>query len=132
MPSVKGACQKPVHSLAEPLNPPCCPCLVTLRSSLTDILPGQGLYFETLAQSWRARNCDGNEYGVDKVTYGLSAFPCRGCPLNMVASTNRTGYPRSAAFFVRDNATGAQGFTSPLACVNQAGEWLACPWVGEP
>lgn len=88
----------------------------------SDILPGQGLYYETLSQSWRAKNCDSNSYGVDKVTYGLSAFPCRGCPLNMVTSSNRTGFPNSASYFARDAASGAQGFTSPLACVNQAGE----------
>jgi hypothetical protein len=92
-------------------------------SSRADIRPGQGLYYETLSQSWRAKNCNSNTYGVDKVTYGLSTFPCRPCPANMVASTNRTGYPNSWSYFVSDAATGTEGFTSPMACVNQAGEF---------
>lgn len=96
-------------------NPPCVP-------AAADILPGQGLYFETLTQSWRARNCStGNSYGVDKIAYGLTATACRSCPLNMVTSTNNATYPRSASFYVSDSTAGNAGFISPLACVNQAG-----------
>lgn len=84
-------------------------------------MPGQGLYFETLTQSWRARNCSSNSYGVDKIAYGLTSFACRPCPQGMTTSTDATQYPNSAAWFVRDNATGTEGFTSPMACVNQAG-----------
>jgi hypothetical protein len=42
-----------------------------------DIMPGQGLYYSTLTQSWRARNCDTNNYGVNNRTYGLTPFACR-------------------------------------------------------
>lgn len=98
----------------------CAPCCL---SSPADIRPGQGLYYETLSQSWRAKNCNSNTYGVDKVTYGLSTSSCRPCPANMVASTNRTGYPNSWSYFVSDAATGTEGFISPMACVNQAGEF---------
>lgn len=44
-----------------------------------DILSGQGLYYETLDNSWRARNCTHDMYGVPNITIGLSPFPCRNC-----------------------------------------------------
>jgi hypothetical protein len=95
----------------------CC----AVSCSAADIMPGQGLYFETLTQSWRARNCSNNNYGVDKVAYGLSSAACRPCPQGMITSTDRIQYPNSSAWFVRSNTTSTEGFTSPLACVNQAG-----------
>lgn len=84
-------------------------------------MPGQGLYYETLTKSWRARNCTANTYGVDKVAYGLVTSACKPCPLNMVTSTSNVTYPRSASWYVSDSVTQTAGFISPMACVNQAG-----------
>lgn len=42
-------------------------------------MPGQGLYYTTLTQTWRARNCVANSYGVANVTYGLTPYACREC-----------------------------------------------------
>lgn len=98
-----------------------CPCYAVLCCVAADIMPGQGLYYESLTQSWRARNCSSNNYGVDRITYGLSSSACRPCPQGMMTSTDRMQYPNSSAWFVRDNATKTEGFTSPMACVNQAG-----------
>jgi len=44
-----------------------------------DIMPGQGLYYTTLTQTWRARNCLVNSYGVSNQTYGLTPYACREC-----------------------------------------------------
>jgi hypothetical protein len=44
-----------------------------------DIQAGQGLYFETLTKTWRVKNCDTNNYGVQNITYGLTPSPCRDC-----------------------------------------------------
>lgn len=74
-----------------------------------------------LLHDCRARNCIANAYGVDKISYGLSAYACRSCPNNMVTSTNRTAFPNSAAWFA-NSTDGLGGFTSPMACVNQAGD----------
>jgi len=90
-------------------------------SSPTDIQPGQGLYYEAITKSWRATNCDGNSYGVTNKTYGLTPAPCKACPSNMVASANATAYPRSAAYYTR-NEDNTGGFTSVMACVTTAGE----------
>jgi hypothetical protein len=49
----------------------------SLAASAADIQPGQGLYFETLEGTYRARNCDSNAYGVANRTYGLTPAPCR-------------------------------------------------------
>jgi hypothetical protein len=48
------------------------PCCVLLPA---DILPGQGLY--QLNETWKAFNCNSNNYGVANVTFGLAARPCR-------------------------------------------------------
>jgi hypothetical protein len=95
--------------------------LLPLLLLTPDIMPGQGLYFETISNTWRARNCTSNSYGVDKLAYGLTPSPCKSCPQNMVTSTDNTTHPRSAAWYVSDAATATAGYTSPLACVNQAG-----------
>lgn len=41
------------------------------------IQPGQGLFYSSISQTYRARNCDDNTYGVPTRFYGLTAFPCR-------------------------------------------------------
>lgn len=58
------------------------PCLISAAVFIcginaADIQPGQGLYYSTLTQSWRARNCDSNNYGVTNRTYGLTPSACR-------------------------------------------------------
>jgi hypothetical protein len=89
-----------------------------------DIMPGQGLYFNTLTNTWRAKNCESNSYGMSNKTYGLSPAACRDCPTGQVATT-AAGYPTSASFFV-DNGDGTKGFISVKACVNQPGVCGAC------
>jgi hypothetical protein len=42
-----------------------------------DIMPGQGLYYTSTTATWRARNCDSNNYGVANITFGLTPSPCR-------------------------------------------------------
>lgn len=49
---------------------PCC---------LADIQLGQGLYYETLTKTWRAKNCLNNTYGMTNNTFGLTPNPCRDC-----------------------------------------------------
>jgi len=89
---------------------------------LADIQAGQGLYYDTLTKSWRARNCVDN-YGVTNKTYGLTPAPCKACPTNMITSTDATAYSISAAYYTR-NADNTGGFTSVMACVVTAGEHL--------
>lgn len=60
------------------------------------IQAGQGLLYQALENSWRAVNCDSNNYGVANETYGLTPAPCRACPQDMVTSKNRNSYPMSA------------------------------------
>lgn len=50
-----------------------------LHSCHADIMPGQGLYYMALNQTWRVRNCTDNMYGVSNITFGLSPSPCRNC-----------------------------------------------------
>jgi hypothetical protein len=52
---------------------------VTTSASDCYIQAGQGLYYETLTQTWRAKNCDKNSYGVQNTTFGLTPAPCRDC-----------------------------------------------------
>lgn len=73
---------------------------------------------------------------MNATTSGLNPSPCRGCPLNMVTSTDAAAYPTSASFY-RDNGDGrSAGFISKWACVNRPGYGfttrysLPCP-VGE-
>ena len=42
-------------------------------------MPGQGLYYTTLTQTWRAKNCITNSYGVANKTFGLTPYSCRDC-----------------------------------------------------
>lgn len=44
---------------------------------LTDIQTGQGLYYETLTKTWRAKDCVSDGYGVTNTTFGLTPTPCR-------------------------------------------------------
>jgi hypothetical protein len=44
-------------------------------------MPGQGLYYLTLTKTFRAKNCDSNNYGVSNITTGLAPFTCRDCEL---------------------------------------------------
>lgn len=69
--------------------------------------------------TWRAVNCDKNQYGTPNITYGLTPAPCRECPANMVANSSGA-YPASKHFFTR-NADGTGGFTDPQACVTLPG-----------
>lgn len=89
--------------------------LVSTLSHPTDILPGQGLYYTTTTQSWRAKDCNLNNYGVTNKTYGLTPYPCRDCPANMVTSTDTVNYPVSSSFYAPN------GFISALACVTADG-----------
>lgn len=90
---------------------------------LADIQAGQGLYYDTLTKSWRARNCVDNSYGVTNKTYGLTPAPCKACPTNMITSKDATAYSVSAAYYTH-NADNTGGFTSVMACVVTAGEQL--------
>lgn len=96
--------------------------LVAAVLNATDIQAGQGLYYETITGSWRAKDCANNSYGVTNVTFGLAAAPCRSCPANMVASRS-AAYSTSAAYYTR-NADNTGGFISPLACVTAPGVCL--------
>lgn len=84
----------------------------------SDILPGQGLYYATIDKSWRAKNCDSNNYGTANKTYGLTPRPCVACPSDMVANRS-TAYPASASFFTSTGT--AAGFTNERACVTRPG-----------
>lgn len=86
---------------------------------IPDIQPGQGLLYASLSKTWRAQNCNKNNYGVSAITYGLTPAPCRDCPLNMVATT-QASFVTSRRYLVT-NADGTGGFTSPFACVTTAG-----------
>jgi hypothetical protein len=44
-----------------------------------DIQAGLGLYFETLTNTWRAKECLNNTYGMTNNTFGLTPNPCRDC-----------------------------------------------------
>lgn len=76
--------------------------------------------FETLTQTWRAKDCTANSYGVANRTYGRTASPCKDCPAGMVAVNNAT-YSMSAQYF-RTSVDGSGGFTSDQACVTMPGE----------
>jgi len=93
------------------------PIYVRATAAACYIKPGQGMYFSAASSSYRAVNCETNQYGVANTTYGLAAFPCRDCPAGMQTSTSLTS---SNAYYVSDGA-GKQGFTSPMACVTKAG-----------
>jgi len=89
--------------------------------SPADILPGQGLFYQTTTKTWRAQDCTYNNYGVANITYGLTPAPCVACPSGMIASSSAT-YPTSAKFRV------AKGFNNVMACVNLPGNFhLADP-----
>lgn len=53
--------------------------------------------FNSIEKTWRAVNCDKDNYGVTNITYGLTPAPCKPCPQNMVATTNAS-YPNSASW----------------------------------
>lgn len=93
-----------------------------------DIQTGQGLYFETLTKTYRAKDCDSNSYGVSNVTYGLNPDPCRTCPDGTVAS-NMAAYSNSAQYFVR-NSDGTGGFNNVKACVTKPGGPDRCCSMG--
>lgn len=42
-----------------------------------DIEAGQALYYESLTQTYRAVNCDDDNYGVTNRTYGWTPTPCK-------------------------------------------------------
>jgi hypothetical protein len=69
---------------------------------------------------FQARNCDSNSYGVSKISYGRTVFPCRECANNMITSTDKINFPNSASHFV-DNGDGIRGFVNVNACVTRAG-----------
>lgn len=92
--------------------------LTACRLCCPDIMPGQGLYFSTLTNTWRARNCDTNSYGVSNKTYGLTPAPCRDCPTGQVATRAAPFTIPSRFFAAAGNDT---GFTSVMACVNMPG-----------
>lgn len=87
----------------------------------TDIQAGQGLYFETISQTWRAKDCTTDSYGVSNTTYGLTASPCKPCPTGTIAA-NTAAFNNSAQHFMR-NADGSGGFNSESACVMRPGEF---------
>lgn len=93
---------------------------VNITTSADDcyIMPGQGLYFSTLTNTWRARNCDSNSYGVANKTYGLTPAACRDCPAGQVA-TLAAPYTVPQRFYSISGTDG--GFTSVMACVNMPG-----------
>lgn len=98
---------------------PCVSCVLPP----TDILPGQGLYYTSITATWRARNCETNNYGVANLTYGLSPAPCRDCPSGMVAVAN-SSYSNSLKYFANTSAifsASEGGFTNVAACVTQDG-----------
>lgn len=80
-----------------------------------------GLYASTLSGTWRAKQCNNNEYGVTNLTYGLSSTACRPCPAGTLASSDAAAYNRSAAHYVT-NRDGTGGFVSERACVTKPGE----------
>lgn len=100
--------------LPPPFPRHCCP-----HHAATDILQGQGLYYEILTKTWRAKNCEANSYGVTNTTYGLTPSPCRTCPTGLVAS-NTPEFNTSVQYYVKD-ATGAGGFADERACVTKPG-----------
>lgn len=53
-----------------------CSCL-SPPSPHTDIEAGQALYYASLTQSYRAVNCNDDNYGVANRTYGWTPTPCR-------------------------------------------------------
>ena len=55
-----------------------------------------GLMYNSISKTWRAVNCDSNNYGVTNNTFGLTPTPCKPCPTNMVTSRDPTSYPNSA------------------------------------
>jgi hypothetical protein len=70
------------------------------------------MYYNAATQTYRALNCDTNNYGVKSKTYGLSANPCRDCPPSMI--TDNSQAPGQTHF-------ATVGFTDPLACVTRPG-----------
>lgn len=74
------------------------------------------MYFSAASNTYRAVNCDTNNYGVANITTGLAAYPCRDCPAGMMTSNSLAP---SSNYYVSDS--GKQGFTNPLACVTKAG-----------
>ena len=70
------------------------------------------MYFSPASGTFRGVDCATNNYGEAKQTFGLAAFPCRDCPAGMQTSVSLTNSSRYKA---------TQGFTSPMACVTQAG-----------
>lgn len=68
----------PQTTSQRPLKPALlCPRTHACACVFADIQPGQGLYYQLTTQTYRARNCDINNYGVAAITYGLTPFPCR-------------------------------------------------------
>jgi hypothetical protein len=57
----------------------CCCCLLLsfVCATPADIEPGQGLFYASLTQTYRARNCETNSYGARTRFYGLVPYPCR-------------------------------------------------------
>jgi hypothetical protein len=72
------------------------------------------MYYNTASNSFKAVDCDGFEYGVHNVTYGLASHPCRTCPSGM--QTMPTG-PSA-------NHHATNGFNGPLACVTKPSHGL--------
>lgn len=89
----------------------------------TDIQIGQGLYYETITQTWRAKDCRTNNYGVDNSTFGLQAAPCKDCPSGTVAATSLT----MSAQHYTENADGTGGFDDEMACVTKPGVCSMAP-----
>lgn len=96
---------------------------VTTSADDCYIQAGQGLFYETITKTWRARNCTANNYGVANTTYGLTPAPCKECPQGTVAVSNAT-YNVSAQYYVT-NSDGTGGFISELACVTLPGYGLS-------
>lgn len=82
-----------------------------------DIQPGQGLLYETLTKTWRAKDCALNSYGIKNLSYGLTPAPCKDCPAGTVASRDLS----TSAQYYHVNADGTGGFTDEMACVTKPG-----------
>lgn len=120
----------PSASIPHPKMQPC-HCSVRSVANVTplclcpaDIQAGQGLYYEAITKTWRAKDCGSNSYGVTSITFGLTPAPCKACP-NGLTATKASNV--SAQYFVT-NTDGSGGFNSEKACVTLPGKPSPC-WM---
>jgi hypothetical protein len=102
---------RPQHSPPNKRVSVCTVCCV-----LPDVHPGQGVLYSTATSTFRAVNCNKNNYGSASRRYGLEAAPCRDCP----AGTD-TAYGNWADANFAFDSNGNGGFTGPGACAIKAG-----------